>query len=157
MSDWMPISSSRTDLSSWTMCLIQPPPDKVFAKILVPTVDTVRSTWLLDTLVQVRHLELRRPSVRSNARDNFNKWGRYQQAIWSMTIYWNDQSFLLALVCIALIVFAQDNVFFSIFWCSTLLVCLKNTGNMARLLLAEDMIAVHAVTDGKLEWNFLLL
>ncbi|KAL2608324.1 hypothetical protein R1flu_026897 [Riccia fluitans] len=28
------------------------PPDNVFAKILVPTVDTVRSTWLLNTLVQ---------------------------------------------------------------------------------------------------------
>ncbi|KAJ7569126.1 hypothetical protein O6H91_01G062100 [Diphasiastrum complanatum] len=32
----------------------QPPPDRAFSKILVPTVDTVRSTWLLDTLVQIR-------------------------------------------------------------------------------------------------------
>lgn len=35
------------------MVAVQPPPDGKFSKILVPTVDTVRSTWLLDIMVQV--------------------------------------------------------------------------------------------------------
>ena len=31
-----------------------PPPDRKFSSIVVPTLDTVRSTWLLDSIVQVR-------------------------------------------------------------------------------------------------------
>nr|AML30863.1 axonemal inner arm dynein heavy chain 7 [Marsilea vestita] len=31
----------------------QPPADKLFSSILVPTIDTVRSTWILKTLIQV--------------------------------------------------------------------------------------------------------
>ena len=31
-----------------------PPPDRKFSSIMVPTLDTVRSTWLLDSVVQVK-------------------------------------------------------------------------------------------------------
>lgn len=33
--------------------VLQPPPDGAFAKILVPTLDTCRSTWIINTLAQV--------------------------------------------------------------------------------------------------------
>ncbi|EFJ08822.1 hypothetical protein SELMODRAFT_131043 [Selaginella moellendorffii] len=40
---------------SWKLMVpeYEPPPDRVFSKILVPTIDTVRSTWLLDTFMEI--------------------------------------------------------------------------------------------------------